>query len=249
MNLLIISHYEPRGLENIVRCLKSLESFEPGCNYEIALISNIVDTNYSIDFKDLQNKFKSLPLNFYFTRENKGMNIGAWEFGWRKLNQYDNYLFMQDEVIAMQDNWFVSFLNKHEELKNLNKFIVLGESNNYIRNKPWKRMIKLINHYRIYYDKLIEWGIDPGKTPLVLRSLIIFMNKETLEKVNGFHIGNCYRECIASEFAITKKIEQINGFAELVGDNPFTYLYHTEWLKNGKRKKPSLLDDSCTLIP
>ena len=69
-----------------------------------------------------------------------------------------------------------------------------------------------------------------------LRSLIWSFKNETVRKIQGFPIGINKGECIASEIAVSKKIEALGLQIKQVDSAPFKYIHHTEWNRDGFSK-------------
>jgi hypothetical protein len=80
------------------------------------------------------------------------------------------------------------------------------------------------------------WGINPGVTGRHLRSLVWGFSNESLSRLGGFPIGSTKEECIASEIAVSKKIEQLGLSVTQISDTPFTFFKHEEWRADGTSK-------------
>ena len=81
-----------------------------------------------------------------------------------------------------------------------------------------------------------KWGIAHGKSGLHLRSLIWGFKREILEKIFPFPIGKNKEECIASEIAVSKKVEQLGFKVTQIDENPFRNIAHIEWDLKGHNK-------------
>ena len=186
------------------------------------------------------NNIKSL------TRPNTGMNIGSWNASYLNNRNYDFYMFLQDECKIVD----TSFLSNYIDELSKKDVGMTGESINMKWNKTWEEISKSslnylvghdINHkpvYRIqYYLHLLkQWSIKSGETGKHLRSLIWAFNKKTLDKVSAFPIGTTKEECIASEIAVTKKVEQLGLKVTQINKKPFKYISHVEWKLDGSTK-------------
>lgn len=192
------------------------------------------------------------PGIMHLVRENTGMNIGAWDWAWQqnKDNGYNGYLFLQDEINILKQDWLLAFTEKAETLnrKSASKFYLIGETWNTRWQQPWHVLRESplnkpapghppgIGRVDYYLECLKQWNIPAGKDGGHLRSLCWFSNYATLNQIGGFHQGNSYGECIASEIATSKKILALNGQVEQLSKKPFKYLWHSEWRRDGKAK-------------
>ena len=57
-----------------------------------------------------------------------------------------------------------------------------------------------------------------------------------MEKISPFPIGNTKEECIASEIAVSKKVEQLGLKVTQINERPFKYISHIEWKLDGSSK-------------
>ena len=88
-----------------------------------------------------------------------------------------------------------------------------------------------------YYTKQItEWKIPIGENASHLRALSFALKREVLDRIKGFHIGLFKEQCIASEIAISKKIEQLGLKVIQSNQYPFSYVGHLEWDSSGISK-------------
>jgi len=231
-SIFIISYYEGRQkkyLKNLINQLNKLEC-------QIGVIIN--------DDKAIELSLDKVNNVFYLTRKNIGMNIGAWDEGFRYFNDYENYFFFQDECFIRKLSFFENYL-LYLSKKNSG---IIGESINLKWSESWEKMIYSPLNYKIninkinidrvsYYKKqLLDWGIPINTTPVHLRSLNIAIKKSVLDQINGFNIGYFKEQCIASEIAISKKIENLNLEIVQSHKEPFYFIGHLEWDKTGKKK-------------
>lgn len=237
-NLVVISYYDKRPACFLYELLDSLSYFESGNYFNVLIVVN--RTNGQIPAIG-QYKF---PIEVV-ERKNIGMNIGAWEFGWRSRPDYTNYLFLQDDCYVIRDNWLGAFI-EHTSTRQIG---LIAESINFNWDHPWSTLWKMnqfvtmsehtlpghnrpINRVDLYLHLLRKWGIEPGLTGKHCRSLILFLPNHALHTINGFQIGKNYGECIASEIAISRAIIASNLEIIQVSENPFTYIKHADWGQN-----------------
>jgi hypothetical protein len=260
-NLVVISHWLERDSSNLYNLVIQLANINPGIEYSICIVCNHSDidfpknSNQNLEFIyqkliRIINNSKWPPKEFYIVfRENIGMNIGAWDYAWRHFSNFINYLFLQDEVLVMNDNWFLSFINsiKSNNIQNETPFLI-GESWNNKWDRSWISLInsnfnsissghsESLGRVDFYLNTFKNWGVFKGENGGHLRSLIWFTNIYTLTKINGFRIGRTYGECIASEIATSLLVKQHGGFVKQLKPHPFTYFWHAEWKKDGTSK-------------
>jgi hypothetical protein len=158
-------------------------------------------------------------------------------------------MFLQDEVIVMNNNWLISYVDsiKTNNIIEETPFLI-GESWNYKWDHPWSLLRKsnfnsishghslTLGRVDFYLNAFKKWGVMHGDNGGHLRSLIWFSNFITLKKINGFNIGNTYGECIASEIAATLKVKQLKGFVSQIDSNHFRIFWHPEWRRDGSSK-------------
>jgi hypothetical protein len=64
--------------------------------------------------------------------------------------------------------------------------------------------------------------------------LVLCTTRAVLEAVNGFCIGRSYHEAVASEIAISKKVQALGLTIKQIGPLPFTYIEHPQWAQSGR---------------
>ncbi len=230
-SIFLISYYKCRQKKYLENLISQLAKFK--C--QIGVIVNDDKVN-KLSLEKIKNVF-------YLTRKNTGMNIGAWDEGYRYFNDYENYFFFQDECFIKKLSFFENYLLFLSQ-KNAG---MIGESINLKWSNSWEKMIYSPLNYNIninktkidrvsYYKKqILDWGIPITDTPIHLRSLNIALKKNILDKINGFNIGYFREQCIASEIAISKKIENLNLKICQSHKDPFYFIGHLEWDKIGKK--------------
>ncbi|MBL8546118.1 MAG: hypothetical protein JNL81_06620 [Hyphomonadaceae bacterium] len=173
-------------------------------------------------------------------RENVGMNIGAWEHGWRLNPESEHFLFLQDECLVVRENWGLAFSERCADPG----VGLVGEAFNPAWEHTWDRLralhrgSTLQDHFvdgrpagRIdaYLDAMKRWGVDPGATGGHLRSLAWAASRDTLSLIGGFPIGANYGECIAAEIAVSRKCVASGRRLVQVREAPFYFVHHREW--------------------
>ena len=179
------------------------------------------------------------------SRVNEGMNIGAWDHGWRCFPGYAGYLFLQDECELKAPGWLRPFV----EAASGPSAGLIGESWNDGWDRPWAALKesvaghrmrdheidgKAINRVELYLSFMGRHDIAPGERGGHLRALTWFASRSTLEAMGGFLHGATYGECIGAEIAATKKVEELGLRALQVADEPFAYFGHAEWNRTAR---------------
>ena len=82
--LVVVSFYDRHPPENIRFLLKSLKLYKPGADYDLCIVVNQT-SQATLEIDELE----SCQVIY---RRNVGMNIGAWDHGWRANPGYSSYL-------------------------------------------------------------------------------------------------------------------------------------------------------------
>lgn len=233
-HLVVISYYDRRSYEPLRSLLTSMQRFDAGLPYAILVVVN----------RDAAGPLH-LPVSAPATiveRQNTGMNIGAWDHGWRTSPMYDGYLFLQDECYAVRPGW-LSTMAAAADKEGVG---LVGESFNEKWFRPWDELRQIwtayamrehlihgkpANRVDVYLDFLRRVGVPAGKHGGHLRSLVWYLKRAVLEKIDGFPIGRNYGECIAAEIAVSKRAEALGLHPVQATPEPFYYLRHLEWVQ------------------
>jgi hypothetical protein len=194
-------------------------------------------------------------------RENTGMNIGAWDHGWRAESGYEHYLFLQDDCQIVRAGWLAAYLERAAAEPSSG---LLGESLNPAWNKSWDQLAKsragevmpghVLNgapaeRVAVYLDFMRRAGIDPGEGGYHLRALTWFARRNVLERIGGFPIGENYGECIAAEIAVSRSVIAAGLRVEQIAPAPFHFIQHADWAQAApggaylhvKSRKPDMM--------
>ena len=266
MDLVVISHYAANGLSNLQQLLAQVIFSNPGCKIQLCIVINCDGS--SNDQNNYKNSTKTkidemvlkliegnemdvpenLPEIHWHVRENIGMNIGAWDYGWRAHPNFEGYLFLQDEVNIVAENWCLAFKYLASKIAEKSKYFLIGETWNYHWEKSWAELRNSQENSLIVVDDVIvervdyflscfkNWelmGLDHGGH---LRSLIWYTNSATLNAIDGFPAGENYNACIAAEIAVSLKVRALSGFTMQLDERPFRYIWHPEWRRDGVSK-------------
>ena len=227
----VISFYDRRQPNHLYALLTSLERFPSGAPFDVAIVVN--QTNDS----PLQLSKTRLPAHILY-RHNTGMNIGAWDFGWRALPDYDYFLFLQDECYVVREDWLARFIARADR----DNAGLICESMNTAWDLPWEKLreresdVHLPDHGNgrsnrvdTYLEAFERWSTQASPTARHARALVWFAKRDVLERIDGFPIGHDYGECIAAEIAVSQRILSAGLTVEQVDEVPFFYIRHAEW--------------------
>jgi hypothetical protein len=233
--LVVISHYAQRSKENIKSLLVSLSSLS---------INILIVINRDEVFQEEFVEFLGFPA---LNRPNIGMNIGAWDSGYKHYPNFKYYIFLQDECVMTNAEFISAYVSKLE----IQGVGMIGESINHKWDKPWLEMMKsplnypvnifqdgkILSRVEYYLNLMSAWNVNPGVSGRHLRALVWGFAGDVLHRIEGFPIGKTKEECIASEIAISKKIEQFGLQVVQIAKEPFEYFRHDEWREDGAQKK------------
>jgi hypothetical protein len=231
--LVVISYYDRRPIHNLLELIGSLHQYPAGDEFDVCVIVNRTK-NEEISIPHLS----SAAIHY---RHNIGMNIGAWDYGWRQWPNYKCYLFLQDECYVIRERWLAGY---RAVLEKPNVGMV-GESLNQLWGRPWTELRKLFagtvlpehsledecaNRVDFYLEFMKANGVTPGLGGKHLRSVVWLLTAEVLKKIGGFLIGRNYGECIAAEIATSKKVEALGlDCVQANAKEEFFYIRHLEY--------------------
>lgn len=230
-HLVIVSYYDRRPIEPLHRLFASFGRHPAGLPFDLALVVNRTG-DHPLDLP-------AHPHARVLTRANHGMNIGAWDHGWRELPGYDGYLFLQDECYVVRDDWLAAFAGAATHGTGL-----VGESENAGWARPWDELRdthaqanlpehlldgNAANRIDVYRDFMRRHGIDPGADGRHLRSLVWYMPAPVLKRIDGFPIGGNFGECIGAEIGVCRKVVAAGLSIAQVAPLPFHFIRHFEW--------------------
>lgn len=231
--LIVVSYYDRRPIEPLWRLSQSLRLFDFGRSADTCIVINRTG-DHKIVLPDM------LSLIGVLERENLGMNIGAWDAGWRRFNGYQTYIFLQDECYPIRDGWVAALASAAEEPDTG----LVGESINTGWDQEWgqlrnaQAMVQLPEHlvdgrpanrvdaYLNFFDRK---GIPYGTGGRHLRALVWAARRTVLDRMGGLLIGGNYGECIAAEIGVSKRVEAQGLAVRQVATESFYYIRHQEW--------------------
>jgi len=230
--LVVISHYDKRPVKNLLGLLKSIVDHEAGTDFDVCIVVN-QESGFPVELPGLPFRHTLLY------RTNLGMNIGAWDHGWRENLGYEHYIFLQDECIVRRNGWLSGLI----ECLRIPGTGMVGECVNYRWCKPWSELTAdnngnasdpkarlLANRARLCLEFIRSRNISAGDTARHLRSLVWGFTRETLQELEGFPIGHNYDECVAAEIAVSRQVENMGLRIAQAHRFPFYYVVHSQWI-------------------
>jgi hypothetical protein len=221
--LVVISHYNARSEDPLDILLRQLQRIPAGAPFDVRVVVNHVR-----DFPlRLDGKYANVQVCY---RENVGMNIGAWDHGWKLEPRYDAYVFLQDECLILRSHWLRAYLRRATRGRGR----VVGEA--MIRtNQPWSEWSSDVEpssgwHVPFLMKFFAENSVEPQANATHLQSLILCATRRALEATGGFIVGRDYQESVASEIAFSQKAVSRGFPIEQVSLLPFEYIIHPQWM-------------------
>jgi hypothetical protein len=236
----------PQGY--IKRLCISLKQYLPGAHYDLFLCANGLEY---LPPKEVESSFKDI-----FIRENTGFNLGAWDYTWRRLSNYDYFLFLQDDCWVVKDHWLLDFICRFRSSANCG---LVGECVTSLCNRAWPVLtdprktlildllkylqnptISLKEHrfrrakrWDFYYNTLVRWEIIPGDTARHATTVVQFTSRRILQEVDGYNIGRNKSEAIAAEIGFSRKIVAYGYNVLQLSRHRHTRIKHRQWASGG----------------
>ena len=221
---IVISHWNARSADNLRHLLSRVQQEQITCEFSCLVVVNATEQ------KPL-NLDASVRLVSILYRSNVGMNIGAWDHGWRSAFDHDAFIFLQDECVIVREGWLDVYRRKLAD----GSIGLIGESINH--DMSWDRFLRHPKPHRAaarqqLHDEIKALGIDPGPSSRHLQSLIWAARRDVLERIGGFPIGENKMQCIASEVGVSLKVQSAGLAVQLTGEHRFQWISHPQWDPN-----------------
>jgi GT2 family glycosyltransferase len=213
--------------------MKSLGDHSAGREFDVCVVVN-QESGRPLNIPNLPFPVSEL------SRPNVGMNIGAWDHGWRKNPGYGFYIFLQDECVILRNEWLQAMV---ECLMDPSIGIV-GECINHRWCKPWSELTRAglsepqdgtksltAQRAALCLQFMQTRNIPAGETGRHLRSLIWGFSGDVLGRLGGFPIGESYDECIAVEIAVNRQVEGLGLAVRQANRMPLYHVGHTQWIR------------------
>ena len=243
----VVSSWEGHSRSFLRRLVASMKCFDAGMAYDLVVSANSPD--FAVP-EDLAGVFRHI-----LRRENVGFNLGAWDHAWRRLPEYDYYLFMQDDCFVRRKNWLRRFSQRFAKEKDCG---LVGEHFNSGWNRPWDELLGLCTgEYNVsaqksqraarYLHLLKQWGVPAGHTAAHLTTVVQFTSRRLLEEVDGYPIRAAYQEAIAAEIGFSRKIVAAGYCLRQLERWRHSYIGHPQWPSESlwERIRPMLRNNPC----
>ena len=230
----VVSTWTGNPASYVLDLSKSMAEYAAGADYDLFLCANGLEYSPPGEVMSL---FKKI-----FVRENTGWNLGAWNYAWKQLPDYDRFLFLQDDCAVRKHGWLSSFIACFD---NTARCGLVGETLQHGWGKPWEAMCNLAPMDRkdrepvkraawvsFVRDTLAQWGIPEGRTGLHITTVVQFTSRAVLEEVGGYNIGMTKEQAIAAEVGFSRKIEAKGYQLVQIGLRRHSRIGHREWPRN-----------------
>jgi hypothetical protein len=232
----IISYWVARSTKNLYFLLRQMQTIDAGSPFDVVIVANGGDLKPLV----LPPRFDSLKARV-FNRENTYYNLGAWDYGWQKVEGYEFFLFIQDECYLKRPGWVEQYEFRMTRDLNIG---LLGEQINwsrmswsFIRESTDRDLGNIVwpvdepYHPIDTYQMLMEQkGIPKGDEATYLNSIVFFTSRKILEEIGGFPLmGLSYREAIACEVATSRVIASRGYKVTRVTRDDLSVISHRQW--------------------
>jgi hypothetical protein len=238
----VVSYWNGRPPRLLRRLLRQMLRVDAGTSFKLVIVCN-GGNEKPLHLPSEFDRLHPLVLN----RENTGYNIGAWDFGWRVVNDCEYFLFLQDECFLKKPGWVSEFEFRMENDSGIG---LLGESITWDRMSwPYIRTAtdrdlgvewfkgEPAHPLDVYRDHLGKIEIPPGDVGTHLQSLMLFTSRKILVEIGGFPKGSNYREAVACEIGVSRLIEARGYRISKVKDHPFALIGHSQWTAIDRLKR------------
>ena len=232
----VISYWVARPPQALFRLLRQARKIDPGAPIDIVVVCNGGDqAPLALPPEFADRSIRVIP------RENTGWNLGAWDAGWRAATGYEFYLFLQDDCVLKRPRWVGEFEFRAENDAGVG---LLGETLMwdrmtwaYIRRATDRDLGRFawpeaepVHPLDTYQRLLTEHGVAIGEVGTHLPAIILFAPRAVLEEVGGFPlIGSTYREAVACEIGISRRVEAHGYRVAKIAGADFQFIGHPQW--------------------
>jgi hypothetical protein len=241
----VVSTWSGNPPEYLLALCRSMQEHEAGVPFDPVLVANGLDFQLP---SELRARFREV-----LVRENRGLNLGAWDHAWRALPEHERFLFLQDDCRVLRKGWLADFARRFESVPRCG---LVGEHLNHGWDRPWGELCdaelqgarkgeagrRFAARARGYRERLAAWGVPEGATARHLTSVVHFTSREMLEAVNGYRSARDHDEAIAAEIAFSRQIAARDRELVQVAARRHSRIGHREW------KSESLLSHVRALL-
>lgn len=218
---IIISSWSGHPSSYLDKLLATVKKYPAGLEYDLILCANGEDYQLTKAARD--------QFTHCFVRENRGFNIGAWEHAWRQLDQYNHFLFLQDDCFIIRNNWLKDYMALFSSSEGIG---LVGENSNKNWDISWQQLgtsASRAERATKYYSALVDWGIEPGAKASHITTVVQFTSRRVLELVDGFHTADDYQLAIATEIGFSKKVEAAGFSIKQLRPYRHQTIGHPQW--------------------
>ena len=213
----IVSFYDGRTSEELVRLLRQLQLARTGAQFETRVV---VNSDRKVR-PQLPADLSGIGMD---VRENTGVNIGAWDHGWRQNAGFDFYIFLQDECEIMRADW----LERYKALLSDPKTGLVSESLLF-----WKNWRRFKEEWPEAHDQCVALGVHRGialgKSPTHAQTLALGVSAACLVATDGFCVAEGKIPAVAGEVMFSRHcIDQRYAIMQSAW-RPFEYFRHHQW--------------------
>jgi hypothetical protein len=215
--LVVVSYYDQRPTETLLALLDQAMSIDAGLPFDLCVVVNAENETLT----RLPERQKAVEV---LHRQNRGLNVGAWQYGWEANPNYDFYLFLQDECVIRRRGWLAAIADaaRDRTVGFVGEGIDCYESWETF-DRCWPPIAA--EAHRMAADQ----GIALGTRPDYVQTLIVGARREVLEHTGGFVVGDgkmgaCAGEILTSVRARAKGLRNVQ-----VAWRPFEYIRHPQW--------------------
>jgi hypothetical protein len=237
----IICYWTGRSTQRLHQLLNQMLTIDAGTDFNLAIVCNGGDKNPLT----LPKKFDALRPQI-FNRENVGLNIMAWDYGWRAVGDYEYYLFLQDECFLKKTGWVSEFeyrMSADQGIGLLGEYIMWPNMTWQFIRQATDRDLGVdwfpgesVHPLDFYQNYMTQQGISTTEIGSHLMCLVIFTKLSILQEINGFLPCKTYREAISSEIALSRLIASKGYRISYVKDERFVMIGHYQWTQQNKMK-------------
>jgi hypothetical protein len=228
---LVVSVWSGNPESYLASLCASLDRYPAGVPYDAFLTAN--GPEYRVP-RELASRFREV-----WVRPNEGYNLGAWDHAWRRLPEYERFLFIQDDCRALRAGWLRDFARAFDGVPRCG---AVGEHLNRAWDRPWDELEARgrpaeglqwegvpVSRATFYRRSLRRWGVAEGPTARHLTTVVQYTSRAVLEEVGGYRHGRTYHEAIAAEIAFSRSVEASGRELVQVGRRRHSRIGHREW--------------------
>jgi len=211
----IVSYYEALPIASLQNLLASLRATRPD-RFDLVVVVN--------QTKDDHDPFLTAAEGFrVLFRENRGLNIGAWDHGWRQSPGYLYYLFLQEGCEVRDADWLERYRRPLSRRRGVvGDCLVIWPSWTVFENRypPIGQTIR---------EQAARRGWDRGKTPTHVQTVAVGARAAVLEALNGFPVSDDKIEAVGGEVLFSRRAVERGFSLGQVSWRHYGVFRHEQW--------------------